>query len=57
MKCLTPECAEEKLYSRNLCRKCYRRLFQRVKSGTTTWGELIAQGLAGWAVRADDADT
>jgi hypothetical protein len=46
MKCLTPECRSEEIYSRGLCRRCYRRLYQRVARGTARWYDLIEQGLA-----------
>lgn len=52
MKCLTPECLAEGLYSRGLCRKCYERLKKRVVRGTLQWQDLIEQGLAKRASKA-----
>jgi len=46
MKCLTPDCSSETIYSRGLCNRCYTRQKKRVRRGTTTWEELINQGLA-----------
>jgi hypothetical protein len=51
MACLTPECNEEKIFSRGLCSKCYQRLKKRVARGTIRWHDLIDQGLAKRASR------
>ncbi len=52
MACLTPECNEEKIFSRGLCGKCYQRLKKRVARGTIRWHDLIEQGLARRASRS-----
>lgn len=46
MKCLTPECIEEQIFCRGLCKRCYWRAEAKVRRGTLQWGTLVDQGVA-----------
>lgn len=43
MKCLI-ECCEREANSRGLCWPCYQSALRLVKSGKTTWDELVNMG-------------
>ena len=43
MTCMTDLCGNNTI-ARGLCNTCYYRFAQRVRRGTSKWGDLIAKG-------------
>ena len=44
--CLFPDCETDQILHRGLCKRHYHGYFYSIKTGKTTWDELVSLGLA-----------